>query len=307
MRKWCQNSGYSIFKIPQSNPENEFAPFLFITIVHFHLIREVEWKMKICICSKRVHIVKQESPPAWTQEAYRSPLIKYSICCSVPEGGTPSQVQIQTRGWYPIPGPGPDGGDYPIPGPDGGVPHPRSRQGGNPSLVQTRGGGTPSQVQMGVTPSLVGGYPGVPPSRPGQVPLSRSRWGDPIPGWGTPRLDLIGVPPIQSGLARVAPLCLDLAGVPPPPPGVDKLTKWNYYLPLILRMRAVITTSRTSERFRHFSRSLSNYWALKKTKQEFLGRFVMNEQCERWSCALWDQSSVLSRCYWPSSGTSVLA
>ena len=27
----------------------------------------------------------------------------------------------------------------------------------------------------------------------------------------------------------------------PPPPGVDKLTNWNYYLPLILRMWSVIT------------------------------------------------------------------
>ena len=36
---------------------------------------------------------KQESPPAWTQEAYWPRRIKYSICCPVPGGG----------GGYPIP------------------------------------------------------------------------------------------------------------------------------------------------------------------------------------------------------------
>ena len=30
-------------------------------------------------------------------------------------------------------------------------------------------------------------------------------------------------------------------GYPPPPPGVNKLTKWNYYLPVVLRTRAVIS------------------------------------------------------------------
>ena len=30
---------------------------------------------------------KQESPPAWTQEAYHPPRRKYSLCCSVSEGG----------------------------------------------------------------------------------------------------------------------------------------------------------------------------------------------------------------------------
>ena len=78
------------------------------------------------------------------------------------------------------------------------------------------------------------------------------------PGQGTP---LAGYPPRQgtpqqgTPPARVPP-CLDLAGYPPPscpmafwknvakhygiwvpPPGVDKLTKWNYYLPVVLRTR----------------------------------------------------------------------
>ena len=111
---------------------------------------------------------KQESPPAWTQEAYRPPCSKHSLCC--------------------------------------------------PNWVT---------------------WPGLPPTR---VP--------PLPGYPPP-----GYPP-----ARVPPLRLDLAGHPPPPVaapwhsgkcckalwdmgtplGVDKLTKWNYYLPVVLRTRAVI-------------------------------------------------------------------
>ena len=42
---------------------------------------------------------KQESPPAWTQEAYRPPRSKCSLCCSVGGGGgDPSRGQ----GGYPI-------------------------------------------------------------------------------------------------------------------------------------------------------------------------------------------------------------
>ena len=33
------------------------------------------------------NLIKQGSPPAWTQEAYRPPLIKYSMCCPVRGGG----------------------------------------------------------------------------------------------------------------------------------------------------------------------------------------------------------------------------
>ena len=31
--------------------------------------------------------LQQDSPPAWTQEAYRSPCIKYSTCCPILGGG----------------------------------------------------------------------------------------------------------------------------------------------------------------------------------------------------------------------------
>ena len=36
-------------------------------------------------------VQKQESPPAWTQEAYRLLRIKYSLSCTIPGWGTPHQ------------------------------------------------------------------------------------------------------------------------------------------------------------------------------------------------------------------------
>ena len=65
------------------------------------------------------------------QEAYHLPCSEYSYCCPN-QGGTPSQVQIQTGG-YPIPDPDPERG-YPIPGPgpDSGYPHPALNREGYP-------------------------------------------------------------------------------------------------------------------------------------------------------------------------------
>ena len=55
--------------------------------------------------------LKQESPPAWTQEAYRLSHIKYSISCPIP-GGTlsldgrisPLSPSLVSVPWYPQPG-----------------------------------------------------------------------------------------------------------------------------------------------------------------------------------------------------------
>ena len=61
---------------------------------------------------------QQESPPAWTQQEYRPPRIKHSICCPIPRvGGYP----IPDWGHTPIAGWGtplfwPYNGGYPIPG-----------------------------------------------------------------------------------------------------------------------------------------------------------------------------------------------
>ena len=51
-------------------------------------------------CKQRTEMTilskKQDSPPAWTQEAYRPPLIKYSVCCPVPGAGVPPNSPILT-------------------------------------------------------------------------------------------------------------------------------------------------------------------------------------------------------------------
>ena len=62
---------------------------------------------------------KQESPPAWTQEAYRPPCSKYSICCPnwVPPlaGYPPPGYPLSWPGWGGTwPGYPPAG--YPLPG-----------------------------------------------------------------------------------------------------------------------------------------------------------------------------------------------
>ena len=143
---------------------------------------------------------KQESPPAWTQEAYRPRHIKYSICYPV-RGGvhppvevtptigvTPSQVWWGYLRW-----------GTPQPGPTGEVPkvgYPLARSdGGTQSEYPHRD--TPQPGPMGYQ-STWGGVPplGVPPS---QVQLGYPRWGSPhqgipsqvqpggYPRWGTPR------------------------------------------------------------------------------------------------------------------------
>ena len=45
-------------------------------------------------CMGVLSLNKQERPPAWTQEAYRPPYIKYSICCPILGGGTPSLTGV---------------------------------------------------------------------------------------------------------------------------------------------------------------------------------------------------------------------
>ena len=115
--------------------------------------------------SKVILFPKQESPPAWTQEAYRPPRSKCSLCWSV-LGGYP----VPCLGGYPIPGLG----GYPISGPRG-VPHPRS--GGVPH-PRSRGLSTQSRHGMGYPPGQT--WDGVPPRQD--------------LGWGTPSQTWDGVP-----------------------------------------------------------------------------------------------------------------
>ena len=72
--------------------------------------------------------IKQESPPAWTLEAYRPLCSKYSLCCP---------------NWIP-----PPGGGYPDPPRSGTPPRGGTRSGTPPGGVRVppRGGGVPGQV-----------------------------------------------------------------------------------------------------------------------------------------------------------------
>ena len=159
--------------------------------------------------------IKQESPPAWTQEAYCSPCSEYSFCCPnwVPPLSWPG------LGGYPA-------GGYPTWVPPSRVP---------PFLAQ----GVPCQgvPYLGTPhPDLAGGYPtwvplaGYSPSWPG--------WGVPYlgtPGRVLPILTWQGTPSIltwqstsqqgnpPSWPGRVPPQ-LDLAGYPPP--GVSPMKFW---------------------------------------------------------------------------------
>ena len=127
---------------------------------------------------------RQESPPAWTQEAYRPPCSKYSLCCP---------------NWVPPPGQGT---------PPARVPPSQS----TPLARVPPSQGTPHQ---GTPPARVAPpSQGTPPSGPGRVP----------PPW------------LPHGiLGNVA----KHYGIWVPPPGVNWQTKWNYYLPVVLRTRAV--------------------------------------------------------------------
>ena len=101
---------------------------------------------------------QQESPPAWTQEAYRPPRIKYSICYlrwGTSPTGVPSRPGLMggalggvspSRG---IPQPGPDRG-YSPPGQTGGT------RGGNPPSWTWPGYSPPTGVdRLKTLPSLI--------------------------------------------------------------------------------------------------------------------------------------------------------
>ena len=126
-------------------------------------------------------------------------------------GGYP----VPGLGGYPVPGPG---GGYMVPGLRG-VPGPRS------------GGGTPSHVWGVPHPMSWGGHP---------IPC----WGGtPSHVWGGNPHTWDGVPPPSQTLDQWVPppTIQTWMGYPLPPP--EMLTDrhvWKQYLPVILRMRAVI-------------------------------------------------------------------
>ena len=161
-------------------------------------------------------LIKQESPPAWTQEAHHR-RVASTRCAAL---SNPDLVGLWVGGGVPSPRsrgvPGPRSrGEYLVPGLRGGtwsqvwgVPGPRLEgtlvPGGTQSQVQGdlviglgRGeypipglGGTPSQVWGGSHSDLVGegGTPGTPQTWDGVPPLPRPGMGYPlpIPGMGWP-------------------------------------------------------------------------------------------------------------------------
>ena len=122
--------------------------------------------------------LKQEIHPAWMQEAYWLQHIKYSIC--YPKWGTPWQGYPQP-GLMGVPKVG-----YSLPG----------------LMGSTCGGVSPAGLLGGTQGGVP--LPGVPQPDPmggtwGGVPPGR---GTPMARWGSPPLDLAGVPPRPPGVGR---------------------------------------------------------------------------------------------------------
>ena len=123
----------------------------------------------VCLSVTFIFLVKQESPLAWTQEAYRPPCSEYSFCCP---------ILADRPCWTP-----PPASDL-----------------------------TPPQY-----------------------------WPPPLLTWPTPPCPPGYWPPLPPPAGLTWPP-LPAGQTWPPPAGVDKLTKWNYYLPVVLRTRAVINS-----------------------------------------------------------------
>ena len=107
-------------------------------------------------------VVKQDSPPAWTQEAYRPPHSKCSLCWSI--GGGYPEYPPQT--WDGVP---PQTWDGVTPGPEMGYP---------PTLTWD---GVPPTLTWDGVPPLPGPEMGYPPTQTwdGVPPLPRPEMGYP--------------------------------------------------------------------------------------------------------------------------------
>ena len=211
---------------------------------------------------------KQESPPAWTQEAYRPPCSKYSLCCpnwvpprpdlagGVPWLGTPPG-RVPLRQGTPWVG-------YPSPAgyPPAGLPPGRVSPGRVPPAGYPLGRVPPNRVPPGRVPPRQGtpqaGYPslaGYPPSRvtplagyppagyPSRVPPGQGTPQQGTPWQGTPQA---GLPP-PAGPGRVPPGCpmafwvmlQSIMGYGYPPCRQTDRHVSKHYLPIVLRTRAV--------------------------------------------------------------------
>ena len=154
---------------------------------------------------------QQESPPAWTQEAYRMPCIEYSFCC--PTWVLPPHADLAMGG-----------GTWPG-SPLAGYPPWLDLAGYSPNL--TWSGGVPDQgtppPPSRVPPQLdLAGYP--PPAGPGRVPPPGVC---PMAFWEM----------LQSIMGYGCPPCGQTDG------WKDRRVS-KHYLPVVLRTRAVINPVR---------------------------------------------------------------
>ena len=108
-----------------------------------------------------MQIIKQESPPAWTQEPYCPPSSKCLLCCLVSLRGGGFPIQSWPEG---IPPPHPDLGPWP----GGGGVCPIGKDGGTPRHQE--GEGTTPSGRMGAPPSPPSGRMEVPPQPDGGTP-----------------------------------------------------------------------------------------------------------------------------------------
>ena len=219
-----------------------------------------DWDKEVCsliVLHPVVHWwnspTKQESPPAWTQEAYRPPCSEYSFCCPtrVPPPGGGTWPGYPPRG-VPDPGTPPRGGTWlgyppggyltrvhppwgvpdpgtplgvPDPGPPGGVPDPGTppSPGGvpDPGTPLPRGGTwlgyPPGGYLTRVHPPGGGGYLTRVPPLGGTWPWSP--WGGTWPGYPPPPGGyLTRVPPLPWGGPGTWPGYPPKGGYPDPPP-----------------------------------------------------------------------------------------
>ena len=135
-------------------------------------------------------LLEQESPPAWTQEAYRPPCSEYSFCCPTrvpPPGGVPDPGTPPGGGTWPgyppggVPDPGtPRGGTWPGYPPGGGYLTRVPPQGGYLTRVPPRGG--PGNPPGGGT------WPGYPPTSWHSGKCCKALWDMGTPPLWTDRL-----------------------------------------------------------------------------------------------------------------------
>ena len=186
-------------------------------------------------CNKRILPLLQESPPAWTQEAYRPPCSEYSFCC-------PTRVPPPPGGGG-VPDPGtPPGGGVRVPPWGRGVPDPGTPRGGTWPGYPPGGLGTPPGGYLTRVPPRGVPDPGTPRGGPGYTP---GGGGGGVPDPGTP----------PGGIQVPSPRCLmafwemlqSIMGYGYPPLWTDRImdgqTRVKTLPSPILRMRAVTRNS----------------------------------------------------------------